>query len=151
MKICLSKRASLKRNDDFVEWQMVTKKDGVLLFFMETERQRGFCRFLPRVIVKRRLGAIRKVPWRRGICGQKESRLRVGCISIGSGEWTRRSRRAFGEARRNRPANARHLTGRRSKSGSAFHEMKKPKPFCELRRIVKLVAGNGIEPLTFRL
>ena len=27
----------------------------------------------------------------------------------------------------------------------------KPKPFCELRRPVKLVAGNGIEPLTFRL
>ena len=89
MKICLSKCAVLKRNDDFVEWQRLVKKDGVLLFFMKTETERGFCRFLPCAIVKRRLGAIRKVPWRKGICRQKESRLFVGCSSIGSGEWNR--------------------------------------------------------------
>ena len=69
--------------------QVVTKKDVVLLVLMKRETERRFRPFLPRNGGTRRLGAIRKVPWRKGICGQKESRLFVGSDSIGSGEWTR--------------------------------------------------------------
>ena len=90
-----SKRISRKQNGDCIIRQRLMKKDGVLLFFMKTERQRGFCRFLPCAIVKRRLGAIRKVPWRKGICRQKESRLFVGSDSIGSGNVTHIKRVSF--------------------------------------------------------
>jgi len=81
----LSKRVSSKQSSYSVARQKLAENDGVLLFFMKTERQRGFCPFLPRNIVTRRRRRFRKMPWRKGICGQKESRLDIGCVSIGSG------------------------------------------------------------------
>jgi len=78
IEICLSNRASLKQTNDFVEYHIVAKKDSVLLFFMKTETERGFCPILPGRARTERLGSHRKTLWGNRICGQKESRPCVG-------------------------------------------------------------------------